>query len=115
MEQLFRGDGFFQQRRHSGGKAGFAGGGVGIGGDDDNRYGRLGELLLPISDPASELDAVDIGHPDIQEDQCEGVLFQGQQGLTAIFRCRHLLPPGGQNILHEPAVEMIILNHQDLT
>ena len=62
---------------------------------------------------ADDLEAVQLRHVDVQEQQVEGLALQQGQRLPPVDRHRRREPQAGQHVLEEVPVEVVVLGHQD--
>ena len=79
---------------------------------DDGQMAPRGPLPLP--DRLDDLEAVQLRHVDVQEQQVEGALFRQGQRLPAVARQPHAVAPPGEQLLQELRVELVVLGHQDV-
>jgi hypothetical protein len=70
-------------------------------------------LALPPADRPHDLEAVELRHVDIQEQQVEGRFGHQVQSLAAVGRQPHGVSPPGQQPLQVSQVELAVLGHED--
>ena len=68
---------------------------------------------LTLPDRLDDLEAVQLRHVDVQEQQVEGFALQQGQRLPAVDRHRRREPLAGQHVLEEVPVELVVLGRQD--
>ena len=69
---------------------------------------------LPLPNRLDDLEAVQLRHVDVQEQQVEGALFRQGQRLPAVVRQPHAVAAPGEQLLQELRVELVVLGHQDV-
>ena len=68
---------------------------------------------LALPDRPDDLEAVQLRHVDVQEQQVEGLALQQGQRLPPVDRHRRREPQAGQHVLKEVPVEVVVLGRQD--
>ncbi len=84
---------------------------VELGGEEHHRHARAGRVL---ADAPADLEAVHVGHADVEQDEVDAALLHLLQGLGAAECAEHTKALGLQVGLDEPDVRRLVVDHQDL-
>src|SRR5262249_58333482 len=76
------------------------------GHDDDTRVGVL------LAQPRERGEAVDARHPDVEEDQVEGLRLEGPQRAVAVLDGHHVVAGLPQALLQHPAEAVLVVGDQ---
>src|SRR5579862_7977242 len=78
---------------------------------DDGQMPAYGALPLP--NGLDDLEAVQLRHVYIQQQQVKGSLFRQGQRIPTVVRQSHLMAPSREQLLQELRVEFVVLGHQN--
>jgi hypothetical protein len=84
---------------------------VRLGGDQDDRHERQPGLAL---EPPADLDAVHLGHHNVEQDEIRMVFAGGRQGGLAVGRGQDVVALAGQAGAEDVQVRRVVVGDEDL-